>query len=96
MPTQLGTVGVFDHYPGGFMWTGSGPREVVKYVSFPAPFSGTPKVAASVASVDSSNAANLRISVNVQDVTDHGFYVRVLTCADTRLASAAISWIATK
>ena len=96
MPTQTGMTNIFNHYPDGYMWTGSGQREVVKYISFSPAFGGTPKVSAALSMVDGSNAANLRVSVFVRDVTDHGFNAVVSTWADTKLAAASVSWIATK
>lgn len=94
MAVLTGSVGVFSHYPNGYMWTGSGEREVVKYVSFKTPFNGKPSVSAALAMVDGSNAANLRVNLTVQDVTNDGFNVRVSTWADTKLAAVSISWIA--
>jgi hypothetical protein len=96
MVVLTGSAGVFSHYPNGYMWTGSGEREVVKYVGFSKPFNGKPSVSASLAMVDSSNGANLRVNVSVQDVTNDGFNVRVATWGDTKLAGVSISWIAVR
>ena len=96
MPTQTGTTSVFGQYPNGYMWTGNGSREVVKFISFSPPFSGTPRVSAALPMIDGSHQANLRVAVTVSDVTDHGFNVRVSTWADTKLAAASVSWVAAR
>ena len=95
MPVQMGTTSVFSHYPNQYMWTGTGPREVVKNIPFPKPFKGTPKVTAALSAIDASNGRNLRVVVTCDAITDHGFNVRVATYADTAIAAASISWIAT-
>lgn len=54
MVVLTGSASVFAHYPNGYMWTGSGEREVVKYVDFAKSFNGKPSVSAALAMVDSS------------------------------------------
>jgi hypothetical protein len=95
MPVQMGNVAVFSHYPNQYMWTGNGPREVVKNVAFPKPFKGTPKVTAALSAVDASKGSNLRVVVSCDAITDHGFNIKVSTYADSAIASASVSWIAT-
>jgi hypothetical protein len=94
MAVLTGSAGVFSHYPNGYMWTGSGERDVLKYVDFPTSFKRKPSVSAALATVDSSKDANLRVNVSVQDITNDGFNVRVGTWGDTKLAAVSISWIA--
>ena len=94
MAVLTGSAGVFNHYPNGYMWTGSGEREVVKYVPFPTPFDAPPSVLAALETVD--DAAKRQVNVDVQDVSNDGFYVRVSTSADTRLAAASVAWLAVK
>lgn len=96
MAVLTGSAGVFNHYPNGYMLTGSGEREVVKYIPFPTPFDGPPSVLATLETVDESNAAERRVNVDVQDVTNDGFHVRVSASADTKLAAASVAWLAVK
>lgn len=96
MAVLTGSAGVFNHYPNGYMWTGSGEREVVKYVPFPTPFDAPPSVLAALETVDDRHAAKRQVNVDVQDVTNDGFHVRVSTSADTRLAAASVAWLAVK
>ena len=96
MAVLTGSAGVFNHYPNGYMWIGSGEREVVKYVRFPTPFDGPPSVMAALQTVDDPNAAKPQVDVDVQDVTTDGFHVRVSTSADTKLAAASVVWLAVK
>jgi hypothetical protein len=96
MAVLTGSAGVFNHYPNGYMWTGSGEREVVKYVPFPTPFDGPPSVLAALETVDDPHAAERQVNVDVQDVTNVGFHVRVSTSADTKLAAVSVAWLAVK
>ena len=96
MAVMTGSAGVFNHYPNGYMWTGSGEREVVKYVAFPTPFDGPPSVLAALERVEDPHPAKPEISVDVQDVTNDGFHVRISTSADTKLAAASVAWLAVK
>jgi hypothetical protein len=96
MAVLTGSAGVFNHYPNGYMWTGSGEREVVKYVPFPKPFDEPPSVMAALETVDDPNAAERHVNVDVQDVSTDGFHVRVSTSADTKLAAASVAWLAVK
>lgn len=95
MTTRVGSLIVFSQYPSGTMWTGSGPRSVTKAVPFPTgSFGSAPQVMAAISSLDSSNQANLRVTVSVQSVTATGFTVKVDTWADTKLAQVGVSWVA--
>ena len=96
MAVLTGSAGVFNHYPNGYMWTGSGEREVVKYVPFPTPFDGPPSVMAALETVDDPHAAKRQVDVDVQNVSNVGFQVRVSTSADTKLATASVVWLAVK
>ena len=96
MAVLTGSAGVFNHYPNGYMWTGSGEREVVKYVAFPTPFDGPPSGMAALETVDDPQTAKRQVSVDVQNVSTDGFHVRVSTSADTRLAAASVAWLAVK
>ena len=96
MAVLTGSAGVFNHYPNGYMWTGSGEREVVKYVPFPTPFDAPPSVLAALETAEDPDPAKPQVNVDVQDVTNDGFHVRVSTSADTRLAAASVAWLAVK
>jgi hypothetical protein len=96
MAVLTGSAGVFNHYPNGYMWTGSGEREVVKYVPFPTPFEAPPSVLATLETVNVPHGAERQVNVDVQDVTSAGFHVRVSTSADTKLAAASVAWLAVK
>lgn len=92
---ESGKVEVFNHYPNGYMWTGTGPREIDAVIQFQAGFRREPVVQASIAALDSGNIANTRVDVNIIAVTRDNFVVRVTTWADTKLATVHVSWTAT-
>ena len=96
MAVLTGSAGVFNHYPNGYMWTGTGEREVVKYVPFPTPFDAPPSVLAALETVDDPHPAMRQVNVDVQNVTNDGFHVRVSTSADIKLAAASVVWLAVK
>lgn len=93
MATQVGVVSVFNHYPNGSMWTGSGERDEMKYVNFPKAFQNPPKVVAAISTLDGTGSS-VRVSVSCQDITDHGFNLKVVTWADTKLATVSATWFA--
>ena len=79
MAVLTGSAAVFNHYPNGYMWTGIGEREVVKYVPFPIPFDEPQIVLATLEAADDPHAANRQLNVDVQYVTNVGFNVRLST-----------------
>jgi H-type lectin domain-containing protein len=95
MTTRVGNVIVFSQWPNGPMWTGNGPRSVVKTVTFPAgSFGSPPQVTGAISSLDSGNAANTRVTVNILNITATKFDIKVDTWADTKLAQVGVSWVA--
>lgn len=95
---HVGTETIFWHWPSGPMWTGSGQRDFVKTVQMPAGWfnGGPPEVIAALSGLDASSDTNVRVSVTVENVTKTSFDVKVSTWADTRLAMAAVTWVAVR
>lgn len=60
------------------------------------PFDAPPSVLAALESAEDPDSAERQVNVDVQDVTNDGFHVRVSTSADTRLAAASVAWLAVK
>ena len=82
-------------WPTGDWWDGSGPRETTKHVEFPSgTFASKPAVIAAISTLDASNAANVRISATVTNVSKDHFDLQISTWADTKIAGVTVSWIA--
>ncbi len=95
VPIATGKETIFVHYPSDYMWTGSGPRNVQKFVALPPGlFNGTPQVMAALATIDSSEQANLRVDVRVDMISNNYFRVTVETWADSKLAMIKVAWMA--
>lgn len=94
MRIERGRVEVFNDYPNGPMWVGSGPRTVSRAITFAAPYGAPPVVQISLAEVDAGNGANLRISTGVRTTSREGAAADVTTWSDTRLASVKLDWVA--
>ena len=63
-------------------------------VDFPQPFESIPEVVAAISSIDHYNDHNLRLHVRVDSVDNQGFDYTFRTWCNTRLASAAMQWMA--
>jgi hypothetical protein len=92
---QQGTRALFsDFADGGVMWTGSGPREIRKFVKFSEVFSDVPAVTVSISMWDMDQKTNLRADISTDRVTAEGFYLVFRTWGDTRVARIRADWTA--
>lgn len=76
------------------MWTGEGPRERRKSVTFSEPFRAPPAVQVSVSLWDVDTAAALRAEIAARDITATGFDIEFRTWGDTRIARIRAAWTA--
>ncbi len=83
-----------DYEDGGAMWTGEGPRERRKSLTFKQPFKDVPAVHVALSMWDMDSAANVRADVAAEKITETGFDVVFRTWGDTRVARARIRWMA--
>lgn len=94
MKIQSGTRRVFHHYPNHYMWKGSGERSVTEFIQFDSQFIKTPTLHVALHSFDASNAANLRVVIDVEAITLSGFECTIRTWGNTKLAFVDIAWLA--
>lgn len=90
-----GDVEIFsDFQDNGEMWTGSGPRERRKAVTFAEAFLAVPVVQVSISLWDVDGATSVRADISAETVTPQGFELVFKTWADTRVARLRASWMA--
>lgn len=95
MAAASGSLTLFSAFEDdGPMWVGDGPREERRRVDFGLLFMEPPMVHVGLSMWDISNRANLRVQVMAEEVEDSGFTISLRTWADTRIARAAVSWMA--
>ena len=63
-------------------------------IAFPVQFAQPPHVSLSIAGIDASAQANLRIRLTAEDVQQDEFNIRVNTWADTQIYSLVVAWVA--
>lgn len=93
---DTGDVSLFSDFEnGGAMWTGHGPRERRRKITFSAPFRSPPvvQVAISLWDVDTTGSA-MRAQVAAENVANDGCDLVFRTWADTRIARIRLSWTA--
>ncbi|MBY5974409.1 H-type lectin domain-containing protein [Pseudooceanicola marinus] len=83
-----------DFQDGGEMWTGTGPRERRRRVTFDEPFREVPSVHCALSMWDMDNGSNLRGDLETENIGRDGFDAVFKTWGDTRIARARIRWIA--
>ncbi|MCW8843757.1 MAG: H-type lectin domain-containing protein [Rhodobacteraceae bacterium] len=83
-----------DFEDGGEMWTGTGPRERRKSVSFSEAFRHVPAVQVGLSLSDMDSAHNTRAEVKAENITETGFELVFRTWGDTRIARVRMSWFA--
>ncbi len=92
---EQGDVPLFsDFEDGGEMWTGTGPRERRKSVSFSEKFRHPPAVQVALSLSDMDSAHNTRAEVKAEHITEAGFDLVFRTWGDTRIARVRMSWFA--
>ncbi len=83
-----------DYQDGGAMWTGQGPRELRKVVTFSEPFLAEPAVQVSLSMWDMDQKTNQRADISAEMVNLEGFVIVFRTWGDTRVARVRADWIA--
>ena len=83
-----------DFEDGGPMWSGTGPREGRRPVSFSQPFLQAPVVTVSLSLWDMHHATNIRADLSAENVDEVGFEVVFRTWGDTRIARMRADWTA--
>lgn len=91
---QGDTVLFSDYQDGGEMWTGHGPRERRRRITFREPFLATPVVQCSLSMWDVDHAHNMRADISAESISTEGFDLVFRTWGDTRVARARVGWIA--
>lgn len=92
---EQGSASVFsDFQDGGVMWSGTGPREARKQVTFRAAFNGIPAVTVGISMWDLDSRTNLRADITAENVTATGFEIVFKTWGDTRVARIRADWLA--
>jgi len=90
-----GSLTLVDHFrTASDLWDGSGEREVRREVAFPRAFLNPPMVFVSMSLLDAAREQNLRYALSAEEVTEHGFILRLRTWNDTRIARAGVEWMA--
>ena len=83
-----------DFQDGGIMWTGEGPRELRRVVTFREPFREAPAVQVSLSMWDIDQKHNGRMDISADMVTSEGFVIVFRTWGDTRVARVRADWMA--
>jgi H-type lectin domain-containing protein len=83
-----------DFQDGGEMWTGSGPRECRRLVTFSEPYLTPPVVQAHIGMWDMDAKSNGRADITAEEVSTTGFTIVFRTWSDTRVARVRADWIA--
>ena len=86
--------GFSDFANEGEMWTGKGTRVRRVNVKFSESFLSPPAVHLGFAMWDISNAANTRVDLAVENVTETGFTAVFQTWGDTKVARMRANWMA--
>lgn len=73
---------------------GSGSRTDTYTVTFATPLCYTPVVHVGLNGVDADHSVNLRITLDVQNVSSTGFQVVATTWADTHIYGLYFNWLA--
>ena len=84
-----------DFEDGGEMWTGTGPRERRRAVTFSEAFRSEPLVHTSVSLWDIDTQSAIRAEVIAENITLTGFDIVFRTWLDTRVARVRVAWMAT-
>lgn len=83
-----------DFNDGGDMWTGQGPRERRRHVSFSEEYCASPSVHLTISLWDVDASTVIRSDIQAEDVTKKGFDIVFRTWGDTRVARVRVSWMA--
>lgn len=79
---------------GGEMWTGRGPRLLVRHVTFEERFRAAPTVQLSMTMWDTDASVNQRMDIQATAVTETGFDIEFRTWDNSRVARVRAGWMA--
>ncbi|MCB2111499.1 MAG: H-type lectin domain-containing protein [Defluviimonas sp.] len=95
MGVERGSLLMFsDFEDGGAMWTGEGPRELRRKVSFGEKYTRPPVVQVSISLWDMDQKSNQRADIGAEKVRETGFEIVFRTWGDTRVARIRADWLA--
>lgn len=83
-----------DFEDGGEMWTGRGPRERRRRVTFSETFKVAPTVQVGLSMWDIDTATPARMDIKAETVTHEGFDLVFRTWGDTKVARVRANWLA--
>lgn len=83
-----------DFEDDGEMWTGNGPRKVVRPVVFSQGYKSLPSLQVALSMWDMDHQTNARADIRAEEVTREGFNLVFRTWGDTRVARARAIWTA--
>lgn len=83
-----------DFENGGEMWTGTGPRDRRRTITFSETFRNEPLVHTSVSLWDIDTQSAIRAEVTAENVTNRDFDIVFRTWLDTRVARVRVAWMA--
>lgn len=78
----------------GEMWTGRGPRERLRRISFATAFKTVPLVHVGLSMWDIDSATPARVDIKAETIGLDGFDLVFRTWGDTRVARVRANWIA--
>lgn len=92
---EQGSLVLFSDYAdGGPMWTGNGPRESRRKITFTQTFRSAPAVSVSISMWDLDQKTNARADLSAEKITRSGFQLVFRTWGDTRVARIRADWMA--
>ena len=83
-----------DFEDGGVMWTGDGPREKRRRITFSECFAAPPSVQVALSMWDLDRETNPRADISAIEVHPGGFTILFQTWGDTRVARVRADWMA--
>lgn len=83
-----------DFEEGGEMWTGTGPRERRRRITFKETFRSVPAVQVSISMWDVDTASAMRAELVAENITEEGFDIVFRTWLDTKIARIRVAWTA--
>jgi hypothetical protein len=83
-----------DFEDNGPMWTGEGPRESRRAVTFSEAFRAPPMVQVSISMWDTGGDSNQRADLRAEKITAEGFELVFRTWGDSRVARIRADWMA--
>lgn len=92
---EQGSVIMFsDFEDNGPMWTGDGPREARRAVTFSEVFRMQPMVQVAISMWDTGGDSNQRGDIRAENITPEGFDLVFRTWGDSRVARIRADWMA--